>query len=370
MAEMLVTGWSSRRLQIQNQPDQTDLVRLATGRLDRLSWAACLLLLIFCLISGKYGVVPAVQWAPWVIGLIFLSLPHGGMDDTMPSILRAEGLQRRAGYGFYLGYLGILVGTLLVWVMSADLGLLSFLLFSCYHFGQGDLYWSHQRRRQTNIEAEPGRLTKLMLLLTRGAVAVFLPFVFHDQEFVEIGKMLSAESGQLMLVPHWFSQHRGWLLFAIGALIVMQVTPSLLKNLDRRTPHSQRRLDAIEVFETGLLVVIFLVVPPILSVGAYILCWHAPRHIWRLILLDPTLSSQVSGGQAVRAVVGFHRKSMGIVLAAVSLLLVITAFCIRYDFAAERLIFPAFLFVNAITVPHILTVVALDQFQSIWRRGQ
>jgi len=370
MAEMLVTGWSSRRLQIQNQPEKTGLIGLATGRLDRLSWAACLLLSVLCLVGSDYRHRPLVQWAPWLIGLVFLSLPHGGMDDATPSILSSKGLQRWAGLGFYLGYLGILGGTLVSWAVRADLGLLSFLLFSCYHFGQGDLYWSHQRRRLAGVEAEPDWSSKSLLLLTRGAVAVFLPFVFHDQEFLKIGQMLSAESGQVMVAPGWFSLHRGWLLSAIGSLVAIQTARTLLKAADRRTSRDQRQLNIVEVIETLLLVVFFLAAPPILSVGAYILCWHAPRHIWRLILLDPALSAQVASGQPARAVLGFHRKSTGIVLAAVSLLLVITAFCIRYDFAAERLIFPAFLFVHAITVPHILTVAMLDRFQLIWRRGQ
>ena len=370
MARMLVTGWSPNRSRVGNQPEGIVQIRLATGRLDRMTWIACLLLSIFSLFGGRYPQLSVVQWAPWLIGIVFLSLPHGGLDDAVPSILRAGGLRRRAGPGFYLGYLGILVGTLAIWAVRADLGLISFLLFSCYHFGQGDLYWDHQRRVEAGLTVETGVAARAALLLARGSVAVFLPFVLHDQQFQEIGERLSTESGQVLMLPHWVGQYRDELLVVIAVVVLMQAASSLHEVFDGRATGDQQRVVLTGLLETVILLTLFVTVPPILSVGGYILCWHAPRHIWRLILLDPELRERVVGGRSAEAIVGFHRRSAGIVLAAVAVLALISAGCIRYDFAAERLVFPAFLFVHAITVPHVLTVVMLDRFQSVWRGGQ
>ena len=371
LAEMPMSGRGPRWSRVQNELGETLMVRLSTSQLDWVTWIICLLLSFFCLTGSNYQQLPAVQWAPWVIGILFLSLPHGGLDDTLPSILRDEGLQRRGRrFGFYFGYIGVMIGTLAIWMVRADLGLLSFLLFSGYHFGQGDLFWSHQRRILAGLSSDPGTYRKAVLLLARGGISVFLPFVIHDQQFQEIGELLSIESGQSIALPDWFSRHRSLLLSALGGLALVDAAFAFTRIFDRRTTAAERRIEFIGLGEIAILLIFFSLVPPILSVGAYILCWHAPRHVWRLMLLDPALREQLAIGRSVRAVAGFHRKAAGMVVAASIILVLISALCIRYEFAAVRLIFPAFLFVNAITVPHIITVIMLDRFQSVWSCGR
>jgi hypothetical protein len=88
------------------------------------------------------------------------------------------------------------------------------------------------------------------------------------------------------------------------------------------------------------------------------------------MLLDPAQRRQLASGNLRGAVVTFHRHSLALVVVAVSILILISAFWLRYELAPEQLILPAFLFVNAITIPHIVTVTMLDRFQRIWRRGE
>ncbi|MEY3283637.1 MAG: hypothetical protein RIR86_1650 [Acidobacteriota bacterium] len=348
------------------------------GRMDRVTWLICLLLSLLGLGFASVAQLQVVQWSPWIIGIFFLVLPHGGVDDATPALLRGEGLRRRAGTGFYIWYLGLLGMVLLTWALSANLGLLTFLFFSAYHFGQGDLYWSTIARGPAS-QWSRRRSARLLYLATRGGLSVFLPFIYHDDHFRMIVERLSEQSGQTISLALAASQYRTELLIALGILAllhIVQIGWSAVFKPAESTPesaagHSWRPWQPWrEVLETGLLVMLMITTPPILSVGVYILCWHAPRHILRLMLLDPAQRRQLASGNLRGAVATFHRHSLALVVVAVSILILISAFWLRYELAPEQLILPAFLFVNAITIPHIVTVTMLDRFQRIWRRGE
>jgi len=372
MTDIREVGEALRGSSEYRLPDEVVSIGAFTGRIDRLTWLSGLLLTLACLGAAEVTRLPQVQWAPWIVGMALLTLPHGGMDDAIPSILRGEGLFRRPRAWFYIGYVGILASVLLLWKINADLGLISFLLFSGFHFGQGDLYWIHQRRRQQRRRESAlegwDRGTRFVLTMVRGALPVFLPFIFHDQEFLEIGRRLEESAGQRIWMPVWISEHRALLLFLLGLTVAVQVGDALRRYLNGRRSGQIRHSVLREIPETLLLIGWLIAAPPILSIGAYLLCWHAPRHICRLILLDPGMKKHVVGGHPFGAIVEFHRRSLALVIAALVIFLVIAILCVRYRYSAEHLVLPAFLFVNAITVPHVLMVTILDRFQGVWKK--
>jgi len=337
-----------------------------TWQIDRLTWLVCLLLSLLGLGLTAVVQLPLVQWSPWIIGMFFLVLPHGGVDDATPALLRGEGLRRRAGAGFYVWYLGLLGMVLLTWALSANLGLLTFLVFSAYHFGQGDLYWSLIAREPAS-HWHSSRAARILLLVVRGGLSVFLPFVYHDDHFRLISERLSEQSGQTIRLALTASEYRTEILIGLGTLALLHVGQALFQAaVSKQNAEHARR----EILETGILILLMTAAPPILSVGVYILCWHAPRHILRLMLLDPGQRQLLTAGNLRGAMASFHRHSLALVIVAVSILFLISGFWLRYELAPEQLILPAFLFVNAITIPHIVTVTMLDRFQRIWRRGE
>lgn len=368
----------SRLMPDRATKDEFRQLRRTISQVDQLTWTACLLLSIFSLLGGELARSPLVQWAPWIVGIFIMSLPHGGMDDATTSVLRGEGLRRPRQFAFYLLYLGLVGAVVIWWEVRADLALLGFILISGYHFGQGDVYWSQLNyeltrqplTRQIEERTSQSHSSRLSLLLARGGIAALLPFIYHDQQFLKIVRQLSEESGQAITIPAWVVGQRSGALMLIGSLILGQIWFSIGQRRGRNmaAPEAPRFSQKWrEILETGILVTLFLAAPPILSIGAYILFWHAPRHIWRLILLDHGLRGLVVKGRGLAALRQFHLRSLPIVLSAAVLLLLITLISIQYDFAPERLILPAFIFVNAITVPHILTVSRLDLFQKIWK---
>ena len=75
------------------------------------------------------------QQVVFSIGLLIVGIPHGSVDH----LLEAGNLDSRPKIGFILRYIGAAVGFLLFWLVFPTTALLLFLLYSTWHFGQGDI---------------------------------------------------------------------------------------------------------------------------------------------------------------------------------------------------------------------------------------
>jgi lycopene beta-cyclase len=76
-----------------------------------------------------------VQTAIFSLGLLWVGIPHGALDH----LLETGNLQFKVGSAFVAKYLGAGAAYLLLWLAAPNLALLFFLLFSAWHFGEGDM---------------------------------------------------------------------------------------------------------------------------------------------------------------------------------------------------------------------------------------
>lgn len=335
---------------------------------------SCLLLSLFFVLFPNIAELPLVQWAPWIIGIFAFGLAHGGLDDEVALMLGKGNGSRVSRLFFYVCYLGLLVLVLVEWAISPDLALVTFLIFSVFHFGQGDLYWSvYHGSGGAGISLSfrvSFNLRGILFAVTRGALPVLLPLIFRSDQFVRIGHYLVNGNFQTALIlPDWCAAHREQLLLLIGTLVGINILVTLLPLLlaGKRVSADWRRAAIAEAGETLLLVILLITTPPILGIGIYFLLWHAPRHVTRLVLADRQMRSIVEKDGGLRAIVHFHKRSFPLVTAATGLLLLVAFACFRSDLSADRLVLPAFIFVNAVTVPHLIVVSLLDRAQKIWR---
>jgi lycopene beta-cyclase len=71
-----------------------------------------------------------------IAGLIFPGIPHGAVDH----LLGSKALNHwKKWLGFVMGYLLIMAGVIVLWMAAPVLGLIGFLLYSAWHFGQTDM---------------------------------------------------------------------------------------------------------------------------------------------------------------------------------------------------------------------------------------
>lgn len=357
------------------EPGPVGAIRAFVFGIETLTWLACLLISMVSLAFPGITSLASVQWAPWVVGIFIFGLSHGGLDDEVSSMVGRTDGRTGSSWSFYVWYLGLLALVVVEWVVSPDLGLTTFLIFSVFHFGQGDLYWTvyHGAAERDAVQGGSfGYWRRICFVLVRGVLPVFLPFIFRIDQFTIIGQHLATATGQSSLyLPRWCSEHRPLLLLLIAIIVVAHLLIELLcilKSISAgRRESALRRAVLIEAGETLLLVLLFLSTPPILGIGAYFLLWHAPRHVTRLILADVQMRSIVKSCGGLRALLHFHQRSLPLALAATGLLLLLALIQFRSELPLDRLILPAFIFVNAITVPHLVVVSLLDLAQSTWR---
>lgn len=69
------------------------------------------------------------------IGMVFPGIPHGAVDNHL---MVSQDASVKGRVRFYLSYLGIMAGVLLLWLLIPDGALLLFLFLSALHFGETD----------------------------------------------------------------------------------------------------------------------------------------------------------------------------------------------------------------------------------------
>ena len=75
-----------------------------------------------------------VMYGLLVIGLILVGIPHGAMDHMTEALSKSK----RITGPFVLKYLALMATVYLLWLFSPSIALLSFLLYSAWHFGETD----------------------------------------------------------------------------------------------------------------------------------------------------------------------------------------------------------------------------------------
>jgi Brp/Blh family beta-carotene 15,15'-monooxygenase len=98
-----------------------------------------LLLLLTAGLLGLYRFTPdAFHWVQiliFSIGLLCVGIPHGALDH----LLETGNLQFKVSAAFVAKYLGAGAAYLVLWLAAPNVALLFFLLFSAWHFGEGDM---------------------------------------------------------------------------------------------------------------------------------------------------------------------------------------------------------------------------------------
>lgn len=207
--------------------------------------AVVVLGLLRALTPGAFDVLgPAVL----LTGLL-LGLPHGAVD-----VARASGgapLRRQAGPA--LGYLGLTLGVLALWWWQPLPVLLGLLAITIIHFGHTDL----SAQRWARAEPPRGDVRTAATVFARGGPPVLLPFALWPAQTRPLLDLLTSGHAEVVTtVSRW-------------ALPLLALALALA---------AER--------ETVLLVVLFVVAPPLAAFGVYFAAWHAWRQTLQLLATE------------------------------------------------------------------------------------
>ena len=91
------------------------------------------LILAFSIIF--FGLESSYSILLFLVVMLSIGIPHGSVDHII-AFINPEARKFDSKLIFYLVYLSLIVFNIILWVISPFLGLLVFLIISCYHFGE------------------------------------------------------------------------------------------------------------------------------------------------------------------------------------------------------------------------------------------
>jgi Brp/Blh family beta-carotene 15,15'-monooxygenase len=299
---------------------------------------------------------PAVAWpllGPLVlVGLLGLGLTHGACDQlVLPAIGRVRGRQPTYFLRFTLGYLSLAAAAGLGWWLWPGIAISLFFLLTVWHWGSAD------------APPQPGQRALWVLhSVLRGTLLFAVPLRWWPSELQYHVNGLLAFAGALPLDSTWFTRLAAglWPLLVVGHL-------GLWSYYAFQGATQRWRID---VGEVGLLLALFLTLPPLLALGVYFVFWHSLQHMLRLNRVFGyatgvgSLSSWAILGQEVAFFTKRALPSLGLsLLVPAGLYLLLPARLV----GGNNLLAIAVVTAALLTLPHALLVsLALDAVN--WRR--
>lgn len=326
-------------------------------------WPAWLATAALALVFLAGASVPMrLQYLPLLASAVLFGIPHGAVDHLV--VPRLRGTAPRPGLLLRIagGYLLLAVAAAALWWVAPAAAFAGFIALTWFHWGQGDLYTLLALEGALHLRT---RAQRALVVVVRGGLPMLVPFLAFPSLYREGAEALVALFRPEALGTLAWAWNPGfrWLMGAgFGALAVL----GLALGLGRAPPgdHAAWRRDAAE---TLLLAVFFATVPPTLAIGTYFCLWHSPRHIARLLVLEPGGATGLRGGGVVVALGRFARDAAPLSAAALGLL-ALFAFSVPHTpgtLAASAALYLVGL--SALTVPHTAVVVWMDRRQGVWK---
>jgi len=330
--------------------------RTAAAYAIRPGWLALLVTVAAVLALGDLPL--AYQYAPLVVSVVLVGLPHGAVDHLVMARHRGESLTRRwlALVGLVYLVLGGLYGV--VWFLFPVAAFAFFVALTWFHWGQGELYplvdivGSSYLRRPSQ---------KALTVVVRGGAPMLLPLVAFPEQYQFVATSLIGlfDTGAAGVLDPLFEPRARAVVASLYGVAALATVLLGFRGATEREPW------LVDAGEVGLLTVYFLVVPPVLAIGIYFCFWHSLRHVIRTVLLHDRSVDWLERGRVGATAGQFARDAAPMTAGALLLLgglylLVPTAPGDVADLVGLYLVLIAML-----TLPHVAIVLWLDRAQGL-----
>jgi len=321
------------------------------------SWSVVLALLV-AFAAGAPRPPLVVELVPLVASVVLFGLPHGAVDHL--ALARTAGRPATRRHQCRIGALYAAVGGAYAaaWFLAPATAALAFVALTWLHWGQGDCYalvalfdGSHPR----------GRGQRALTVAVRGALPMAVPLVAFPATYERVLGWFLAPFGATTdaLAPLFATDARLGLGAAVAALSAVA-----LANGYRAGGTTPAWL--VDVAETVGLWAFFLVVPPILAVGAYFSYWHALRHVARLVAVDDDAAGALATGDAAGALAAFARDAAPLTVAALAVVAVLAVAVPATPTGLPGLVGLYLVAIAVLTLPHAVVVTAMDREQGLY----
>ncbi|NND78563.1 MAG: beta-carotene 15,15'-dioxygenase, Brp/Blh family [Maribacter sp.] len=258
-----------------------------------------------------------------IIGLCLIVLggiPHGANDWRVDQLLSGKINLKSPSIRFFIRYLLVALGFVLVWILMPFRALIIFLVISAYHFGQSEM-----ERILTTPE------NKRLPFLLWGVFALGFPLILHWGETIRYIETLTAT--QLPLINS-------------TPIILITVSSILILFLLFQTASNQINGSQLGYLLTSMaiLILIFSTTSLLLGFAVYFVVWHSTDAIH--------LQLEFINRKKKYEIKNWIKDTMPFSILAI-FFLVAVMFLIEFD-DVQSLGALVFIFISAITIPHML----------------
>ncbi len=333
---------------------------LAVSYVLRPGWLSlAVVAVVSVVVSTAVGEIPRpVQYAPLLVSVLLLGLPHGAVDHLLLPRERGEGLSLRSLAVVSAVYAGFGAAYAVGWFLWPVGAFVLFILITWFHWGQGELHPLLALADASHLRA-PGQ--RALTVLVRGGAPMLVPLVAFPDEYEFVATTLVGlfdTAAASTLDPVFTLEAR----LAVGAVYAALVTLTLVSGYWRANNDSAWVVDAGELLGLTLY---FLVVPPILAIGVYFCFWHSLRHVGRTVLLDEDSTVALDRGEVGPAVRGFVRDAAPLTALSLVGLGALAVLVPRSPGSVPDLVGLYLVFIAVLTLPHVVIVTLLDREQAI-----
>lgn len=277
-------------------------------------------------LAHGFGEVPSyIDLAFFLLMMVFVGIPHGGVDHLIASEYSKSDKKPFQLWKFLLGYVLQMAAYGLAWLVFPSLSLLIFLLISAWHFGESDFHPAPRHFLWGLAQMTLGTLVLLFILLREPALTadILLRITRGNTSLVEVWKSITAFQNSIYALL--IALLAGLIVFAYRFEKVVWVPGKWL------------------TFALILLIVYFLPLLP--AFGLYFGGWHALNtfeHIHRFLPKNGSVFS-------------LWKKSMPLTIVAL-LFMLITGLVWWYAYSDLDPLPVLFIFIAMITLPHLLVI--------------
>ncbi|PSQ43906.1 beta-carotene 15,15'-dioxygenase [Halobacteriales archaeon SW_7_68_16] len=311
-----------------------------------------------CTVAFAAGLGLPVEWRylPLAVSVVVLGLPHGAVDwAVLPRAVTGR-LDAR-WVGVVLAVYAVAGGAYAVaWFLAPVGAAIAFIGLTWFHWGQGEL---HPLSAVVGVDYLDTRPRRALAVVVRGGLPMLVPLLAFPERYRTVVAAFAAPFGGTLAT--W--PVTPGLQLALGAGFAALTVATLALGYRRTTDY---RAWATDAGELALLWAFFLVVPPVFAVGVYFCCWHAARHVARVLTVDGTATAALERGELVAPLRRFAREAA---LPTAGGLLVCWALWTTAPESPTTVGGLAALYLVAIavmTLPHVVVVTWLDRIQGYW----
>lgn len=236
-----------------------------------------------------------LAWLVLAVGLL-VGLPHGAVDHLVPSWEAGEGVGRPS-FVLVAGYVAIAAVAFTALQVAPLTVAAGFLVVSAWHFGTGDVV-VHER--------DAGRLPvpRWVAAVAFGLPPIALPIAVHADTVAPV--LTGLAPGLAVLTDD------GVRATMLAVTILFVAVVAFVALTAGRTAM---------VVDLLVLLVTFVLTPPLLAFAVYFGLWHAARHVARLLELDPRNDAELARGLVLAPLGRFARSAAWPTLVSVVVLL-------------------------------------------------